>query len=142
MTEDVGEEVLKSINRYKKLIDEELDERFVLFEFMQFRRAYDADYLDFSVEKTLSDWRSRIEEFGSPEDFFNTPLAEAYGIQGDGQKQPAAPKQPAEAGSDKQPSDQPVASNATPQPQPSKATDVDAPSASSPTRPPRLENPE
>ncbi|MFN7733656.1 MAG: hypothetical protein ACK5OB_17295 [Pirellula sp.] len=142
MTEDVGEEVLKSINRYKKLIDEELDERFVLFEFMQFRRAYDADYLDFNVEKTLSDWRSRIEEFGSPEDFFNTPLAEAYGIQGDAQKQPAAPKQPADAGSDKEPSDQPATSNPAPQPQPTKASDVDAPSASSPTRPPRLENPE
>jgi hypothetical protein len=142
MTEDVGEEVLKSINRYKKLIDEELDERFVLFEFMQFRRAYDADYLDFNVEKTLSDWRSRVEEFGSPEDFFNTPLAEAYGIQGDAKKQPDAPKQPAEVESEKVPSDQPATENPDPQPQPTKNVEVGAPSASSPTRPPRLENPE
>lgn len=82
MSEDVGGEVLKAINRYKKLIDEDIDERFVLFEFMQFRRAYDADYLDFNIEKTLADWNSNALKLGSPEDFFNTPLAKAYGIQG------------------------------------------------------------
>jgi len=83
MTEDVGGDVLKAINRYKKLIDEDLDERFVLYEFMQFRRAYDADYLDFNIEKTLADWNANALKLGSPEDFFNTPLAKAYGIKGD-----------------------------------------------------------
>jgi hypothetical protein len=83
MTEDVGGDVLKAINRYKKLIDEDLDEKFVLHEFMQFRRGYDADYLAFDVEKTLSDWNARATTLGSPEDFFNTPLAKAYGISSD-----------------------------------------------------------
>jgi hypothetical protein len=83
MTEDVGGDVLKAINRYKKLIDEDIDEKFVLYEFMQFRRGYDADYLDFNVEKTLSDWGARATTLGSPEDFFNTPLAKAYGISSD-----------------------------------------------------------
>lgn len=83
MTEDVGGDVLKAINRYKKLIDEDIDEKFVLYEFMQFRRGYDADYLDFNVEKTLSDWSARATTLGSPEDFFNTPLAKAYGISSD-----------------------------------------------------------
>lgn len=83
MTEDVGGDVLKAINRYKKLIDEDIDEKFVLYEFMQFRRGYDADYLDFNVEKTLADWGARATKLGSPEDFFNTPLAKAYGISSD-----------------------------------------------------------
>ncbi len=83
MTEDVGGDVLKAINRYKKLIDEDIDEKFVLYEFMQFRRGYDADYLDFNVEKTLSEWGTRATTLGSPEDFFNTPLAKAYGIASD-----------------------------------------------------------
>lgn len=83
MTEDVGGDVLKAINRYKKLIDEDIDAKFVLYEFMQFRRGYDADYLDFDVEKTLSEWNARATSLGSPEDFFNTPLAKAYGIAAD-----------------------------------------------------------
>jgi hypothetical protein len=83
MTEDVGEEVLKAINRYKKLIDEDIDEKFVLFEFMQFRRAYDADYLNYDVEKTLSEWKAKSTTLGSPEDFFNSPLGKAYGIASD-----------------------------------------------------------
>lgn len=80
MTEEVGEEVYKSVNRYKRLIDIELDDKFVLAEFMDFRRAYDADYLSFDVEKTLSAWSQRSSELGSPEDFFQTPLAGELGI--------------------------------------------------------------
>jgi len=83
MTEEVGEEVFKSINRYKKLIDQDLDESFVLWQFMNFRRSYDADYLSFDVEKMLSAWNSRALELGTPEDFFNTPLAKTFGIEGD-----------------------------------------------------------
>jgi hypothetical protein len=95
MTEDVGGDVLKAINRYKKLIDEDIDERFVLYEFMQFRRAYDADYLDFNIEKTLADWNADALKLGSPEDFFNTPLAKAYGIKGeDSQPSPGVTPSP------------------------------------------------
>jgi hypothetical protein len=124
MTEDVGEDVLKSINRYKKLIDQEIDERFVLYEFMMFRRAYDADYLDFNVEKTLADWRAKSSELGSPEDFFSTPLAKAYGF-----SEPVA--QPAEE---------------TPKPEsPTSETPATTPdSQGSPedgSRPPKLDNP-
>ncbi len=95
MTEEAGEEVLKSINRYKKLIDQDLDESFVLWEFMNFRRAYDADYLSFDVEKTLSQWSERAQKLGPPEDFFNTPLAETFGIKGEQNKEePTAPSPP------------------------------------------------
>jgi hypothetical protein len=139
MTEDVGGDVLKAINRYKKLIDEDVDERFVLYEFMLFRRAYDGDYLDFSIEKTLSEWNANALKLGSPEDFFSTPLAKAYGISdkspnpspGDSPSVPAEPK-PAE----------PMPAES---PEPPKS---DSPSSSSssisptaPARPPALENP-
>jgi hypothetical protein len=78
MTEEVGEEVFKSINRYKKLIDKDIDESFVLWEFMNFRRAYDADYLDFNVEKILSSWNEKAAELGTPEDFFTTQLGKTF----------------------------------------------------------------
>jgi hypothetical protein len=121
MTEDVGGDVLKAINRYKKLIDEDIDERFVLHEFMQFRRAYDADYLDFNIEKTLSDWNAGALKLGSAEDFFNTPLAKAYGIKNDS---PAA-----------SPGD-------TPMPvEPAKNSANEQPVAPGSARPPTLENP-
>ena len=121
MTEDVGGDVLKAINRYKKLIDEDIDERFVLYEFMQFRRAYDADYLDFNIEKTLSDWNADALKLGSAEDFFNTPLAKAYGIKN---ASPAA-----------SPGD-------TPMPvEPAKDSANVQPVAPGSARPPTLENP-
>lgn len=165
MTEEVGEEVAKSIGRYKKLIDEELDERFILWEFMQFRRAYDADYLDFSIEKTLADWRSKAEEFGTPEDFFNSPLGETYGFQGDKGKasneaaptNPPASDTPAEATpSGDMPSNDAqsaadearaeTASQEVPQPaaesKPAVGSEsVQAPLGGLPVRPPQLENP-
>jgi len=124
MTEDVGEDVLKSINRYKKLIDEEIDERFVLYEFMMFRRAYEADYLDFSVEKTLSDWRTKSAELGSPEDFFSSPLAKAYGFS-DSAAKPA----------DETPKPE------TPKPETPDVTPESGGSSEDSNRPPKLDNP-
>ncbi|MBU6238891.1 MAG: hypothetical protein KGQ51_13795 [Planctomycetes bacterium] len=88
MTEEAGEDVYKSINRYKRLIDQDLDKSFILWEFMSFRRAYDADYLSFDVEKTLASWTEKSQKLGTPQDFFNTPLAETFGINKDGE-QPA-----------------------------------------------------
>jgi hypothetical protein len=55
---------------------------------MSFRRAYDADYLSFDVEKTLASWTEKSQKLGTPQDFFNTPLAETFGINKDGE-QPA-----------------------------------------------------
>jgi hypothetical protein len=88
MTEEVGEEVYKSVNRYKKLIDQELDDSFILSEFMSFRRAYDADYLSFDVERILAAWSDRAQKLGPVEDFFSTPLAETFGIQDRDQAKP------------------------------------------------------
>ncbi len=133
MTEEVGEEVLKSINRYKKLIDADLDESFVLWEFMNFRRSYDADYLDFDVERTLSLWNEYALKLGTPEDFFNSPMAKTLGFKDSGD---AKPTEGADVKPDKNPSPQ------TP-PQSTPATDVPSQdTVESNTRPPKLENPD
>lgn len=141
MTEDVGGEVLKAIDRYRKLADEELDERFVLYDFMRFRRAYDADYLDFNVEQTLADWKSKATELGSPEDFFNTPLAAAYRQAADAQT-PSAPASETPSPGDSKPpmkeDDSPKADAPT-QDAPSADTSSGAPATGN--RPPTLENP-
>jgi len=145
MTEDVGGDVLKAINRYKKLIDEDIDERFVLYEFMQFRRAYDADYLDFNIEKTLADWNSNAMKLGSPEDFFNTPLAKAYGIQGQSQEASPGDTPKAEPNRPITPKDlipripMPNEPAASPAPAPQPASPQASPSGD--VRPPTLENP-
>jgi hypothetical protein len=155
MTEDVGGDVLKAINRYKKLMDEDVDERFVLYEFMLFRRAYDGDYLDFSIEKTLSEWNANASKLGSPEDFFSTPLAKAYGISdkspnpspGDTPSVPTEPNKPTEPmPTEPKPAEpKPAEPKPAESPEPPKA---DSPSSSSntsspnaPARPPALENP-
>lgn len=158
MTEDVGGEVLKAIERYKKLADEELDDRFVLFEFMKFRRAYDADYLDFNVEQTLSNWKSAALDLGTPEDFFSTDLSEAYRKAGDKQTQPAGepspgetkPTEPASEGA--MPKDAPAPSDpqqpgdsksepSKPEGQPGKPEGQVGGQSPSGNRPPTLENP-
>jgi hypothetical protein len=170
MTEDVGGDVLKAINRYKKLIDQDVDERFVLYEFMLFRRAYDGDYLDFSIEKTLSEWNANASKLGSPEDFFSTPLAKAYGISdkspnpspGDTPSVPTEPNKPAEPmptepkpaepkPAEPKPAEPKPAEPKPAEPKPAESPEppkADSPSSSSntsspnaPARPPALENP-
>lgn len=62
MTEEVGDDVLKSINRYKRLLDADLDEKFVLYDFMNLRRAFNADSLDARVEEKIRDLKAEAEK--------------------------------------------------------------------------------
>ncbi|MEY2613125.1 MAG: hypothetical protein RL069_1937, partial [Planctomycetota bacterium] len=141
MTEDVGGDVLKAIERYKKLSDEELDDRFVLFEFMKFRRAYDADYLDFNVEQTLSNWKSAALDLGTPEDFFSTDLSEAYRKAGDKQTQPAGEPSPGETKPAEPASEGAMPKDASAPSDPQQPGDSKSEPSPSGNRPPTLENP-
>jgi hypothetical protein len=78
MTEEVGDEVFKSVSRYKKLIDKEFDPSFVLWDFVSFYQSYDAEKMTSAVEESLNDWVERSTKLGSPEEFFNAPLSETY----------------------------------------------------------------
>jgi hypothetical protein len=96
ITEDVGEDVAKSINRYKKLIDQDLDSSFILWDFVSIRRAYDSDYLSQEVEEQLSMWKKRARTLGTPSEYFSTPLSETFG-----NKAPADQPESAGAGDEK-----------------------------------------
>jgi hypothetical protein len=98
MTEDVGEEVYKSINRYKKLIDKELDSSFVLSDFLSFFQAYEAEKMSYPVQEIFSQWKERAKSLGTPEEFFSKPLSEAFRTQGEPQAPgSAAPNDPADS---------------------------------------------
>ena len=41
ISEELGDDLVKSLGRYKRLIDEDLDEKFILHEILEFRKAKD-----------------------------------------------------------------------------------------------------
>jgi hypothetical protein len=126
MTEEVGDDVLKSINRYRKLVEKDLDESFVLYEFMKFRRAYNADSLDFNVERTLQTWNTRAEGMKDDDDFFES-------IQGEGMSLKSQDEKPAEVAPEPVPM-QETTEEESPKPAESETQEE--------TRPPTLENPD
>ena len=59
MTDDVGDDVEKSLGRYKKLVDKDLDKNFVLFDFLEVRRFKSDPMLDEQGEKIIRDWQQK-----------------------------------------------------------------------------------
>jgi hypothetical protein len=59
MTDDVGDDVEKSLGRYKKLVDRDLDKDFVLFDFLEVRRFKSDPMLDEQGEKIIRDWQQK-----------------------------------------------------------------------------------
>jgi hypothetical protein len=110
----------------------------VLFEFMQFRRGYDADYLDFNVERTLSNWKSAAVDLGTPEDFFSTDLSDAYKKAVETQGQPEVEPSPGET--KPMPNEPKVESN-EPKVESSGAPGQAVLQVPSGNRPPTLDNP-
>jgi hypothetical protein len=116
---------------------------------MLFRRAYDGDYLDFSIEKTLSEWNANALKLGSPEDFFSTPLAKAYGISdkspnpspGDSPSVPAEPKPAEPMPAEPMPAEPMPAESPEPPKADSSSSSSSTISPTAPARPPALENP-
>jgi hypothetical protein len=74
MTEDVGEDVLKSIGRYNKLTESTESEDFILKWFVDFRKAYNQDQMSFDVEQMLAIWNARAAELGDDADFTESQL--------------------------------------------------------------------
>lgn len=72
MTDEVAIDVMKSIRRYKSLLDSEPPEDFPLKDFVTFKEMYDKGGFDFEVEKMLEKWRRRAEESGGEIDFLNS----------------------------------------------------------------------
>ncbi len=57
--DDVGDDVEKSLGRYKKLVDKDLDKDFVLFEFLEVRRFKSDPLSDEEGEKIIREWEEK-----------------------------------------------------------------------------------
>jgi hypothetical protein len=57
MGEEIGDDVQKSVGRYRKLLDEEPDDSFVLSEFMRFRRFHNNDYSGNDAQEIMAAWQ-------------------------------------------------------------------------------------
>ena len=62
VTDEVGDDVGKSVGRYKKLLDEELDEKFVLHEFLEFRKLKDAGTDGLAIFQKTQEMNARAAE--------------------------------------------------------------------------------
>ncbi len=72
ISEEVGDDVIKSVGRYKRLIEEDLDEKFILYDFLDYRQAKEDSYRGVDADekidainkraKALLDAESRGEE--------------------------------------------------------------------------------
>jgi hypothetical protein len=59
ISEEVGDDVVKSVGRYKKLIDEELDAKFILNEFLEFRKLKEAGTDGMAIYKKTEEMNAR-----------------------------------------------------------------------------------
>ena len=125
VTEEVGDDVVKSIGRYKRLLENDLDESFVLHEFLQYRvEKEDPEKYD-QAAATLEQFYARARMLLDADSRGETvPVIEKLvsPIEPPQQTKPDAPK------ADESSSSQPVSSEV-------KKLDL-------PIRPPALENPD
>ena len=61
ISEEVGDEVVKSLGRYKRLAENDLDETFVLHEFLEYRKAKENGTLGTDVGKKLEEMNARAQ---------------------------------------------------------------------------------
>ena len=61
ISEEVGDDVIKSLGRYKRLAENELDETFVLHEFLEYRKAKENGTLGTDVGKKLEEMNARAQ---------------------------------------------------------------------------------
>jgi hypothetical protein len=68
LNEEVGDDVIKSLGRYKRLVETELDETFVLYEFIQYRRDKDENTVGVDTEKKMEEMKARARELLAAEE--------------------------------------------------------------------------
>jgi hypothetical protein len=154
MTDDAGYDVMNSIKRYKRVLDQDLPEDFVLGEFVKFKEQYDRGGFDMDVERFLEKWNQRAEEIAKDEiNFFsdsNALPSQLFDNVDNNLPEPKAPSQaPAEEmkkDAEPAPATEPKAAE---EPAASVGSDGNAAAvpaevptpAAKPARPPKLENP-
>ena len=62
LNEEVGDDVIKSLGRYKRLVESEPDETFVLHEFIQYRKAKEDNSMGMDLEKKMEEMSAKAQE--------------------------------------------------------------------------------
>ncbi len=132
MTDDAGIDVLESIKRYKRVLDRDLPNDFVLKDFIEFKERYDKGGFDMQVDEFLQRWNERAEQLAGVEsDFFSDQTAIIPGVWNPLDAQRKSPNVDTTVGSDQ--NEVPSSDG-----KPESGGDVSPRSS----RPPRLEHPE
>ncbi len=139
LTEEVGDDVIKSLGRYKRLVETELDETFVLYEYIQYRRDKDENTIGVDTEKKMEEMKVKAQELLAAEERGEV----APGIDtAPPTKTPArdsAPTPPKTDSPAKTPESDPLKSE---DPKPLQPNSVEIKSEDLQARPPTLENPD
>ncbi|MEQ1829029.1 MAG: hypothetical protein ABL921_23910 [Pirellula sp.] len=140
MTEEIGDDVQKSVGRYRKLLEEDPDESFVLTDFMRFRRFHNNDYSANDAGLIMDQWQKLAPTLSDEPPVYPPIKKETPPKPSTEQASPAPIPQPSPAA--------PTTSQSTrvaPAPEPAKSeppTQAAAPAEKETTRPPTLENPD
>jgi hypothetical protein len=149
MDQEVGDDVVKSVGRYKRLMDEELDDKFILHDFLEFRKANDDPALGREIyfkkeemnarARALLEAESRGETVVEPEP--DVPSKEAPQAEA-----PAKPVEPTPAKVEEMKPEQAKSEPAKPEPgkpeEPAAEVKAAVQKEELPIRPPTLENPD
>ena len=139
MTDDAGRDVMDSLKRYKRVLDKDYPEDFVLAEFVVFYEKYIKGGFDFEVEKFLEKWNKQAEEIGKDEiNFFKETMPREMVDQiDDNLPEPKSPEN--NPSTDSQP---PATEPSITVPETgSESAQPAAPEAPAAARPPQVENP-
>jgi len=153
ITEEVGDDVVKSVGRYRKLSEEELDDKFILHDFLEFRKMKEdgTDGMGIFTKteeqkaraKAMLEAESRGETVSVPEPAVPVPSVP-------GAETPVKPTEPMPAKEEIKP-EQPKPESAKPEtakfetakPQePTPNVNAEVKKEEMPSRPPTLENPD
>ncbi len=136
VTEEVGDDVVKSLARYKRIIDEDLDDTFVLHKFLQYRKAKEDSSMGLDSDKLMEEMNARAAEILEAEMRGDAvPAIQGFTPSEDQAKSEPAKSEPAKSESAKSESAKNSVDSLKIQPAESRTEDWSK-------RPPTLENPD
>lgn len=132
VTEEVGDDVVKSLDRFKRIIEEDLDETFVLNKFLQYRKAKEDSSMGLDTDKLLEEMNAEARAILDAEMRGETPVVS-----------PTVPaKTPAKAEPIAETPKSEVPKPEVPKVEAPKVEPAESKSEEFPKRPPTLENPD
>ncbi len=139
LTEEVGDDVIKSLGRYKRLVETELDETFVLYEYIQYRRDKDENTVGVDIEKKMEEMKVKAQELLAAEERGEVVPGIDTAPPTKTPARDSAPTPPKTDSPAKTPESDPLKSE---DPKPLQPNSVEIKSEDLQARPPTLENPD